>query len=158
MSLRTGAPIATTVSPLINPNNLKVEGLYCQDRFSKKLTVLLYQDIREMLPQGFVVNDHEVLTEPSELIRLKNIISLQFDLIGKPVVTVGKEKVGKVSDYAVEVETMYIQKLYVGQNLLKSFTGGSLSIDRAQIYEITSKRVIINDLLKGAAVRVPAPV
>lgn len=158
LSLRTGAPIATTVSPLINPNNLKVEGLYCQDRFNKGLTILLCQDIRETLPSGFVVNDHEVLTDPSELVRLKNIIDLKFELIGKPVMTVGKDKVGKVSDYAVEAETMYIQKIYVGQSLLKSFTGGSLSIDRSQIYEITNKRVIINDLLKGAAVRAPATI
>jgi len=67
LSLRTGMPIATITAPIFNPNNLKIEGFYCQDRFDKKELVLLYQDIREMLPQGYVVNDHDVLAEPSEL-------------------------------------------------------------------------------------------
>lgn len=150
LSLRTGTPIATILSPIINPNNLKIEGFYCQDRFNKEQLVLLCQDIRDTLPQGFVVNDHDVLVEPDELIRLQKILELDFDPIGKQVVTVSKQKVGKVSDFALETDTMYIQKIYVSQSILKSFTGGSLSVDRTQVQEITQHRIIINELLKGA--------
>jgi sporulation protein YlmC with PRC-barrel domain len=151
LSLRTGTPIATIIGPIINPNNLKIEGFYCEDRFDKKELILVYQDIRDMLPQGYVVNDHDVLVEASELVRLKDVLSLRFELIGKPVVTVAGQKVGKVSDYATETETMFVQKVYVAQSLLKSFTGGSLSIDRTQINEITPRRIVINELMKGAA-------
>jgi sporulation protein YlmC with PRC-barrel domain len=158
LSLRTGTPIATISGPIINPNNLKIEGFYCEDRFDKKELVLLYQDIRDMLPQGYVVNDHDVLVEASELVRLEDVLKLSFDLIGKQVVTVSGEKVGKVSDYAAETETMFVQKVYVAQSLMKSFTGGSLSIDRTQINEITPKRIIINDLLKGAPAAAAAPI
>ena len=121
-----------------------------QDRFSKQLLVLLYQDIRDLLPQGYVVNDHDVLVEPEELVRLKDVLDLGFELIGKQVVTTGKQRVGKVSDYATETESMFIQKIYVAQSLMKSFTGGSLSVDRSQVNEVTPKRIIINDLLKTA--------
>ena len=156
MSLRTGSPIGTVLAPIIDPDNLKIEGFYCTDRYSGKQLVLLYQDIRDLIPQGFVVNDEDSLTEPSELVRLEKLMRLGFELINKPVQTVSKQKVGKVSDYAVETTTMYIQKLYVSQSLLKSFTGGSLSIDRTQINEITDKRIIINDLLKGVRASMPA--
>lgn len=158
LSLRTGSPIATIIGPIINPNNLKIEGFYCQDNRDKKQLILLYQDIRDILPQGYVVNDHEVLSEAHDLVRLKDILSLNFQLIGKQVVTVSKEKVGKVSDYAADTETMFIQKIYVSQSIMKSFTGGSLSIDRTQINEITPSRVIINDLLKNAPVTATAAV
>jgi sporulation protein YlmC with PRC-barrel domain len=158
LSLQTGLPIATTIAPLLNPNNLKIEGLYCQDRFEKKQLILLYQDIRDVLTQGIVVNNHEALSNPSELIRLKDTIGLHFELIGKPVVTVSKDKVGKVNDYATEIETMYIQKIYIGQNILRNLTGGSLSIDRTQIYEITAKQVIINDLIQANPIRAAAVV
>lgn len=150
LSLRTGSPIATILAPIINPDNLKVEGFYCQDKFNKQKLVLLYQDIRDILPQGYVVDDHEVLVEPSELIRLKKVMEINYEILGKPVVTVDKQKVGKVSDYATETETMYIQKIYVAQSVFKSLTGGSLSIDRSQINEITPKRIIISELLKTA--------
>lgn len=157
MSLRTGTVIATITGPIINPDNLKVEGFYCEDSVDKTVLVLLYQDIRDMLPQGYVVNDHDVLVEPSELVRLKKVLDLNFELIGKQVVTAGKQKVGKVSDYATETETMFIQKIYASQSLLKSFTGGSLSIDPTQVQEITPSRVVISDLLEKAPVSAPAP-
>lgn len=148
MSLRTGGPIATVLQPIINPNNLKIEGFYCEDRFDKSTLVLLTQDIRDTLPQGYVVNDHEVLTQPEELVRLQKIIRINFQLPGKHVVTVDKQKVGKVTDFATEISTFYIQKLYVGQSLLKSLSTGQLSIDRNQIVEITNKKIIIQELVK----------
>lgn len=156
LSLRTGSPIAQITAPIINPDNLKIEGFYCSEYSEKKQTILLYQDIREVLPQGVVVNDFDALSEPSELVRLKKVLELDFVLIGKPVETISKDKVGKVNDYAFETATMYIQKLYVSQSILKSLTGGSLSIDRNQIQEITPKRVIINDLLQPTRAAAPA--
>ncbi len=150
MSLRTGQQVATALEPIINPSNLKIEGFYCTDRFSKDELVLLYQDIRDVIAQGFVIDDHDVLTSADELVRLKKTIDIAFTLVGKPVETVDKQYIGKVSDYATEIETMYIQKLYVSQSMFKNLTGGNLGVDRNQINEITDKKIIINELLKGA--------
>lgn len=151
--------MATTTKPIINPNNLKVEGFYCQDGFEKKKQlVLLYQDIRDVVPQGIVVNDHDVLVPVSELIRLKEIIALNFELIGKPVVSVSKQKIGKVSDYATELSTMFVEKLYVGQSLIKNFSGGGLSIERSQIVEITNRKIVVQDPLQGIKATKAQPV
>lgn len=158
LSLRTGGQIASITKAIINPNNLKVEGFYCQDSLDKKQPlVLLYKDIRDIIPKGIVVNDHEVLSEPGELVRLKDIMNLGFELVGKQVLSVSKQRIGKVNDYAVETETMYVQKLYVGQSILKSFTGGSLSVDRTQIVEITNRKIVIQDLLQGTVATAGAP-
>jgi sporulation protein YlmC with PRC-barrel domain len=154
LSLRSGGPVARIVSPIFNPNNLKIEGFYCDDTIDKKRLVLLYQDIREFSQQGFIIDDHDVLAQPHELVRLKRLINLNFELLKKPVETTSKEKIGKVSDYAVETTTMYVQKLYVSRSIIRNLTGGGLSIDRSQIVEITNSRVIINDLLQGN----PSPV
>jgi uncharacterized protein YrrD len=156
LSLRTGAPVAGVTSPIINPDNLKIEGFYCQDNAENKQLILLYQDIRDILPQGIVVNDYDVLAEPEDLVRLKKVLDIDFELMGKPVETISREKVGKVSDYAFESATMFIQKLYVSQSLLKSLTGGNLSIDRAQVHEITPKKIVVNDLLATAPAGAPA--
>jgi sporulation protein YlmC with PRC-barrel domain len=154
MSLRTGGEVAHTTSHIINPNNLKIEGFYCE--LDKKQLVLLIQDVRDLLPQGLVIDDTEVLSEPDELVRLREVLQLGFQLTGKPVVTASKEKVGKVTDYALETTTFYIQKLYVGQSLLKSISSGQLSIDRTQIVEITPKKIVIQEILKGHKGAVPA--
>lgn len=146
LSLRSGAQVATTLSALVNPNNLKIEGLYCQVRGEKNPLVLLTQDIRDIIAQGFVINDQDNLAQVDELVRLKDIIVMHFDILGKQIVTLNGDKLGKVADYAADTQTMFIQKLYASQSLLKHFTGGMLSIDRTQINEITEKSVIVNDL------------
>lgn len=152
MSLRTGQPVARTTGAIFNPNNLKIEGFYCLDKFNRKELVLLYQDIRDVIPQGLVVNDHDALVEPKDLVRLKNVMDIGFELVGKQVVTLSKQRLGKVTDFATEVETMYVQKIYVSQGLLKGLTRGNLGIDRSQINEITDKKIIVNDLLDSATV------
>lgn len=157
LSLRTGTPVAKILGPIINPNNLKIEGFYCQDSFNKKQLILLYQDIRDVLPEGYVVNDHDTLAEPEELVRLKEILNMRFGVTGKSVITTDKQKVGKVSDYAAETETMFIQKLYVSQSIFKNFTGGSLSIDRSQIQEVTPHRIIISELIEKTPAAAAAP-
>lgn len=149
MSLRTGSPVAVITRPILNPNNLKIEGFFCQDIYDRKELVMLYQDIRELLPQGFVIDDHDVLITPDELVRLQDIMQLNFQLINMPVVTNNKEKIGKVSDFATEIETMFVQKLYVSQSVFKSFSGGQLSVDRNQIIEISDNRILISDPLQG---------
>lgn len=152
MSLRTGQPVALTTSAIINPDNLKIEGFYCTDKFTHKELVLLYQDIRDVIPQGLVVNDHDVLAEPHDLVRLKKVMEIGFELMGKQVVTLSKQRLGKVTDFATEVETMYVQKLYVSQGLLKGLTRGNLGIDRSQVNEITDKKIIVEDPLNRAPV------
>lgn len=113
-----------------------------------------------MLDEGIVVDDHDVLSEEAELIRLKSILDIKFELIGKPVETTAKQKVGKVNDFAADNQTFYVQKLYVGQSLLKSLSSGQLSVDRTQIVEITNRRIVIKELLDpiktGNVVTAPA--
>ena len=145
LSLRTGTQVSTASMPIINPGNLKIEGFFCQASKRKQL-ILLTQDIRDVLPQGIVVNDEDVLTEPEELVRLKSVLSIGFDLLGKHVETASKQKLGKVSDYAVETESMFIKKIYVAQPIYKNFSGGNLGIDRTQIVEITDKKIVVSDL------------
>lgn len=157
LSLRTGGQIATAERPIINPNNLKIEGFYCKTNTGDQNPILLSQDIRDLSNEGFVVNDHGALSEPGELVRLKEILDINFALLGKPVQTISRDKVGKVNDFAADSVSLFIQKLYVGQPMIKSFTGGSLSVDRTQIHEITSSRIIINDLLKGEPFHAAAP-
>lgn len=151
MSLRTGTQIGTALTPIINPNNLKIEGFWCKvDR--RKQLILVSQDVRDSLPQGLVVNDAEALTDPGELVRLAPILQINFVLLGKPVVTTSGSKLGKVNDYATDIDSMFIKKLYVAQPLYKNINGGNLGIDRTQIVEITDKKIVVND----ADAKVPA--
>ncbi len=152
MSLRTGGRVATAKRPIFNPDNLKIIGFHCEDSFNREHLVLLSQDIRDHIKQGFVVDDYEVLSEPDDLVRFQKLLKIDFELIGKTVVTKEK-KLGKVVDFAVDSETLYVQKLYVGQSMLKSLSDGQLSVDRNQIIEVDDKKITIKDPLQHTPVK-----
>lgn len=145
MSLRIGRPIGAVTDIIINPNNLRIEGWHAIDSGNKQQVVLLPQDIRDILLQGFVVDDHDALTQPNELIRLKEVLSYNFNLIGKNVVSNQRRRIGKINDYAFDKDDYMVYKLYVSQSVFKSFSGGALMIDRSQIIEITDKKIVIDE-------------
>lgn len=145
LSLRTGGVIATIEEPIINPNNLRIEAWYVSDRFENGVLVLLREDIRDIIEKGVVVDDHEVLAEPEDLLRLEETMAIRFNPIGKDVVTDTKQKLGRVYDYAIEDKSFYIKKLYTSQRFIKSVMGTDSSIDRTQIIEITNKTIVVRD-------------
>lgn len=146
LSLRTGGHIGTATKIIINPNNLKIIGWYVNDRFNPgDDLILLAGDVRDISSKGIIINDHEDLSEPEELIRLKEILAIDYDLIGKKVVSENGKKYGKVTDYSIETGGLIIKKIYASQSILKDFSGGNLSIDRTQIIEITRSKVIISN-------------
>jgi uncharacterized protein YrrD len=156
MSLRTNSQVATASQAIINPNNLQIEGFYCVDSLDrKKQLILLPKDIRDVISAGLIINDHGDLAEREDLVRLNKIINLHFDLIGKRIKTQSKKRLGKVVDFAVDPETMKIQKIYASQSLVKNFMGGTLSIDRSQIVEITNKDIVVQDAVEREEKPVP---
>lgn len=157
LSLRTGGPIAVANKAIIDPNNLKVEGWHVTDKFDKTDLILVSTDVREIIDKGIVINDHEVLSSADDLVRLKSVLEIDFTLMGKVVATDSGKKLGKVVDFAIETSGLIIKKLYVAQPLVKNFSGGTLSIDRNQIVEITNQRIIVEEPTEKAKVQAIAP-
>lgn len=145
MSLRTGQSVGQVDKPIINPANLKIEGWHVVNRLNKYQGVLLAQDIRDIIPQGFAINDHDAISPTNDLVRLKDVLALKFTLIGKSVYSDRRRKIGKVEDFAFDKDSYFIQKLYVGQSLIKSLGAGTLPIDRTQIVEITDRKIIVRE-------------
>lgn len=155
LSLRTGGQIGIARQPVINPNNLKIEGWYSEDAYEKGERILPVQEIRDLIAKGLVVNDHDALTHPEDLVRLQDVLDQRFEVIGKSVSTENNKKLGKIIDYAVNDENYYIQKLYVNPSLLRGLSQDQILIDRSQIIEITDKKIIISDPVAKATATNP---
>lgn len=144
LSLRAGNRISTAVKPIIDPNNLKILGWWCLDRREKHRTVLLTEDVREYSSRGLIVDDLDVLCDPSDLTRHKEILDIDFELLNKPVKTKHR-KIGKVNDYNYN-EGMFVQKLYVSRPVINLLSNDStLIIDRSQILEVTDTHILVKD-------------
>lgn len=157
LSLRTGGVIGVAIEPVINPNNLKIEGWYALNHFEKGDFILPAREIRDFITKGLVVDDHDSLTHPDDMIRMKETLDVHFDLIGKSVVSESKKRLGKIADYAVDESSYYIQKLYVNPSILRGLVNEQLLIDRSQIVEITNKKIIVQDPTVRSASGIPLP-
>lgn len=152
LSLRTGGPIGHALSPIINPNNLKIEGWYATEIGERNPKVLPASEVRDIIHKGIVVDDHTSITDVHDMVRIKDLIDLAFEAIGKNARTESGRKLGRVQDYAVEDKTLFIKKLYVHQSLLKSLKTQQLAIDRDQIIEINDKEIIVKEATEEARV------
>lgn len=142
VSLRSGGRIAMAEKPVINPHNLKILGWWCATPEGRR--VLLSEEIRDNIPDGLAVDDESALSEPSDLVRDREILNIEYELIDKPVRT-KSQKLGKVSDYSYN-DGLFVQKLYVARPLRKILsTDDMLLIDREQILEVTDKYILVRD-------------
>lgn len=148
MSLQVGGQIAKLDRPIINPNNLRVIGFYVSGSLHGG-KILLTEDIREVSEVGAIVDHEDKLTDPEDLVRLHDVLELDFQLIDKPVVTLRKKRLGKVGDYVIDSLQFVIQKIHVRQSILKNWTSDQLVVHRSQIVEVTDKKVVIKDNLEA---------
>ena len=143
LSIRNAGRIGLVLKPIINPHNLHVDGFYCQVPHSQKPVILLDMFVRELSPSGLITNEHNDLSEPEELVRLQPILKLQFDLVGKTVIS-GNKKLGKVAEYAVDKDSLFVQKLYVQPPAWASFSQSRLTIDRQSVLEVTQSSIKVS--------------
>lgn len=157
-SLRTAGQIGLAQRPILNPSNLKIMGWYATTIYAKGIHILPSSEIREITKLGIAVNDYEAITDPKELVRMQQILDLNFELIGKAVVTKSRKHLGKVQDYASDLDSFFVQRLYVKPRALSAFTKDELIVDRQQIVEITNKKIIIKDIEATERVLFTGPV
>lgn len=144
MSLQTGTKLGTAETAIINPSNLKIVAFEVEGQnLDLHPSLLLVSDVRELSDMGMIINSSEEFVGEDDIIKLKPLYELKFDLIHKHVVDDRKHKIGKIIDYTIDPESFVIQQLCVKRPLLKSLSEAELLVHRSQIVEINDTQVII---------------
>ena len=147
MSLQTGSAIAQVSELIIDPRQLKVVAFYCEGpRLDVHPAILHASDIRELSDVGLIVDSADVIMQPDDLVRLKEILAFKFVLDHKQVATESGSKLGKVATFTLDNETLFIVKLHVRPGGLHAFKTTEFIIDRSQIVQVTDHEVIVKDL------------
>ncbi len=149
MSIQTGAEIATVGKILVSPTTLKIIGF---ELAGKHLTTypsfLRTEDIRELSNIGFIVNSSDECVGLDDVISIKEIYQLDFDLNGMLVIDKTGKKLGKIYDTVFATETFTIEQLCVQKPFLKSFSDAELLIHRSQIVEINHDSVVVRSQIQ----------
>ena len=147
LSLHVGGEIARTKRAIIDPEDLRIlaytVGGPAIDNDPEAGDILDLSDVREISDIGFVIESVDNLTTRNEVIKLDEIMALDFDLVGLKVVDQKGKKMGKVVDYTVDSGSFMVYQLIVQRPLMSSFIDPQLTINRSQIVEIDDFKVVI---------------
>lgn len=147
LSLHVGNEIARVTEPIVDPNSLKIIGIKLEGKLIRDEVgdILPIESVREFSRMGMIVDSIDEFVNGEDVVRIDKILKLNFALPGLKVVTRKKVKLGKVSDYIVDVGGWYVQQLIVQRPAIKAFFDPELIISRKQIIEVDDYQVIVKD-------------
>ena len=147
LSVQAGGAIAQISEPIVNPDNLKIIAFRLSGPLVNKspANILDVSSIREYSTYGLVIDDIDELVEPDDVIKIKKVLELNFNLVGLKVETKKGSKLGKVSNYTVTSDNFSVQQIIVKRPAIKSFVDPELTIHRKEIVEIDDYKIIVKD-------------
>lgn len=144
MSLQTGARLAHTAKPLIDPANLRVLAYEVEGPLlAENPSFIRTDDVREYGRLGMIIDSNDELIGIDDVIRIKQLVDLKFSLIGLQVLDEHKRKLGKVEDYTLETGDFLIQQINVKRGIFRGITDTGFLVNRSQIIEINNNAIII---------------
>lgn len=147
MGLQTGTQLAVAKTPVIDPNNLRIIAYEVDGSLlAEKPSFILISDIRELSDVGMIIDSNDEFVGLHDVIAIENIYKLGFKLLGLNVIDESKNKLGKVSDYSLEVGSFIIEQLNVSRGIIKSLSETERLIHRTQIVEINNDNVIVKSI------------
>ena len=149
LSVQTGNPIGRVIGSIVDPNDLKIIAFRLDGPLIEYPNDILdVSSIREYSSFGFVIDDIDELVAPDDVVKIKNVLDLNFDLLTLKAETKKGYKLGKIIDFIVTSEDYITQHIIVKRPTLKSLLDPELIISRKSILEVTDYKVIIRDELK----------
>ena len=144
LSLHVGGEIARTQRAIIDPDDLKIIA-YTVDG------PIIHND-----PEvGDILDSTDVFTTREDVIKLDEIMGLEFDLVGLKVVDQKGKKMGKIVDYTIDSGSFTVYQLIVQRPVMSSFLDPQLTINRSQIVEIDDFKVTIKNSTSQVKVKKP---
>lgn len=149
LSLHVGGEIAHTKQAVIDPDNLEIVAYTLEGAIIHNDPdvgdILDLRDVREVSERGFIVDSSDVFTTREDVVKLDEILSLDFNLVGLKVVDQKGKKLGKIIDYTIDSGSFMIYQLIVQRPIMSSFLDPQLTINRSQIVEINDFKVVIKN-------------
>ena len=147
LSLHVGGRVATVTDIIIDPDSLKILACRVEGPLVGKESgdILPMDSVREFSHIGMIVDSTDEFVESDTIFRIRDVLALNFNLVGLKVETKKGTKLGILSDSTINPENWQIQQLIVQRPLIKSFIDPELIISRNQIFEVDDYKVVIKD-------------
>ena len=146
LSVRDGGTIGSISDLIIDPDNLKVIALHLNGPgIPIAANFLDTTSVREYSSLGIVIDSTDELFSAEEVIKVADVLKLNFHLINLKVETKKGTKLGQITSYTIDSDSFIIQQIIVKRPLIKRLADPELTISRKEIVEVTDHKIIIKD-------------
>lgn len=145
MSLQTGGELARTVQPIIDPATLTIVAYTAEGPLlDVRPKLIRIADTRELSDIGLIIDSIDEFVSVDDVLKLKELYDIGFQLDGIKVVDEKRRHIGKVVDYSVDTTTFTVVQLTVKRPLLRRLNDTELLIHRSQIIELNDDTIVIH--------------
>lgn len=144
LSIQAAGPIGQISSTIVDPNGLKIIAFRINGP-NPSANLLEVSSIREYSKLGMVIDSIDELVGYEDIVKLQQVLDLNFDLLTLKVETKKKSKLGKIIDFTVTSNDFIVQQLIVKRPAIKAIVDPELTIPRGEIIEVTDYKVIVKD-------------
>ena len=146
LSVQDSGRIATIISSIVDPDTLKIIAFRAYGAIGEDGgNILDTKSIREYSALGIVIDSRDEFIHDDDVVKIKDVLELNFDPLGLKVETKKGSKLGKIIDYTVSENDFMIQQLIVKRPSYKSFLDPELTVPRSEIIEVTDNKIIVKD-------------
>jgi len=146
LSVQASGPIGRIISSIIDPDNLQIIAFRLEGPgVDRRQNILDTRSIREYSKYGMVIDTADELMADDEVVRISEVLGLNFNLIGLKVETKKGSNLGRVIDFTLTPDDFVTQQLIVKRPAIKSFIDPELTIPRQEIIEVTDYKIIVKN-------------
>ena len=146
LSVQDSGKIGTISNTIIDPDSLKIIAFRVHGAISSDGgNILDINSVREYSNFGLVIDSTDELVRDDDIVKISQVLSLNFSLIGLKVETKKGSKLGKVLDFTVSEDNFSVAQIIVKRPAIKSLLDSELVVPRAEIVEITDYKIIVRD-------------
>ena len=149
ISLDSGRILGSATDIIIDPENGKLLGLLSISGFLSSKKATAFNDIYECNADAILVKDDESVVNIAKLVRIEKVVGQKIFLLKNKVVTESGKRLGRVSDFVINIDLGILVKIYVEDYLWKGYSQSTLVVPAHNIVSIEHKKIIVNDDVVG---------
>ena len=144
MGLQTGSQLAIIGDAIIDPSNLQIIAYRLNNNtYTTEPQLVRIAELRELSRIGFIVDSGEDFIMEDDVIKIKEILDLGFNIVNMKVVDEKNNFLGKIVDFTFSLTSFTVQQLIIKRPLLKSFNTSELVVHRNQITAIDDEKITV---------------
>lgn len=146
LSVQAGGAVAEVSSPIVDPDDLSIIALKLAGPLTNASNNILdTKSIREYSELGIAIDSEDELVSESDVLKIEEVLKLNFNLVGLKVETKKGSRLGRIMDFTIDSDSFVVQQIVVKRPMIKSFMDPELVIHRREIVEVTDYKVIVRD-------------